>query len=108
MTPKAIPKIEEKKVEPQPIIPSEQNPPNPLSQGGIENTDNQPIKFSYPTLINKLKETSPALMTDLKAATFALDGNKLTLKFAKEWNYGRVNTPKTKNLIVETLSELFE
>lgn len=46
-------------------------------------------------------------MTDLKSATFALDGNKLTLKFAKEWNYGRVNTPKTKNLIVETLTELF-
>lgn len=102
MTPKAIPKIEEKKVEPPKVL--------EVIEGAIkeENTDNQPIKFSYPTLINKLKETSPALMTDLKAATFALDGNKLTLKFAKEWNYGRVNTPKTKNLIVETLTELFE
>ncbi len=102
MTPKATPKIEEKKVEPPKVL--------AVIEEAIkeENTDNQPIKFSYPTLINKLKETSPALMTDLKAATFALDGNKLTLKFAKEWNYGRVNTPKTKNLIVETLSELFE
>jgi hypothetical protein len=102
MTPKAIPKIEEKKVEPPKVL--------EVIEEAIkeENTDNQAIKFSYPTLINKLKETSPALMTDLKAATFALDGNKLTLKFAKEWNYGRVNTPKTKNLIVETLTELFE
>ncbi len=63
--------------------------------------------FSYILLLNHLKETKPALTTDLKSARFEVSEQKLTLIFEKEWNFGRVNTPTIKNLFVEGLEKLF-
>lgn len=65
------------------------------------------VPFSFPTLIKSLLESHPALTTDLKTARFALDGTKLTLIFAKKWNYDRVNVAKMKNIIAEVSSTLF-
>jgi hypothetical protein len=63
--------------------------------------------FSFPTLVNKIKESSPALTTDLKTARFTLEGTTLTLIFSKNWNYERVNTPKVKNIITEICTSIF-
>jgi hypothetical protein len=63
--------------------------------------------FSFPALIGHFREHNPALMTDLKTARFQTDGTKLTLIFAKSWSHGRVDTPKVKNLIAESLETLF-
>lgn len=73
----------------------------------IKNSSDESPKFSYVLLLNYLKETKPALTTDLKSARFELEEKKLRLIFEKEWNYGRVNTAPIKNLIVEWLEKLF-
>ncbi|GAB0174266.1 MAG: hypothetical protein HHAS10_01450 [Candidatus Altimarinota bacterium] len=85
---------EETKIQPQPTVTQDE---------AIKND----ISFSFPLLIKKLIEVSPALTTDLKTARFSLDGTNLTLIFQKKWNYERVNPPKIRNLIAETCSQIF-
>ena len=76
------------------------------------------IPFSYIALLNALKGTKPALVADLKNARFELaetpsekDATKpiqtLTLIFTKKWNFDRVNTATTKNIITEILESTF-
>lgn len=81
-----------------------QSPSPPIS----ESTS---LPFSYPRLLQSLKEKKPALVVDLKIARFSLgeDGTTkvLTLIFPKKWNYDRVSTASTQNIICETLEELY-
>lgn len=46
-------------------------------------------------------------MTDLKTARFEQSGTRLTLIFAKKWNYDRVNLANIKTFIAESLSRTF-
>lgn len=55
-----------------------------------------------------MKRSKPALVTDLKTARFEITGTTLTLIFSKEWHYGRINTPSSKNTLSEILGELYK
>ncbi len=67
--------------------------------------------FSFPAFITGLKTTT--LMTDVKCARFELGENtdekrkSLHLIFSKKWNYDRVNTAKSKNILSESLQHIF-
>lgn len=63
--------------------------------------------FSYATLLHRLKEIRPALTTDLKTARYELKDATLTLIFAKEWNFARVNDSNSRNIIAEALQSCF-
>jgi hypothetical protein len=65
------------------------------------------VSFSYASLLAELKNTKPALMTDLKNARYELQDMTLVLIFAKKWNYDRVNTPKEMGTILEALNTRF-
>lgn len=73
----------------------------------ISEKNDEKVHFSFPILLNTLKETTSWLATDLKMTRFKVDDEKLTLTFSKKWNFDRVNTPKIKNTIADTLSTLF-
>ncbi len=64
--------------------------------------------FSYIEFLEAVKKSKPALVTDLKTARFEIQGTVLTLIFAKEWHYGRINTPASKNILVEILKEIYD
>jgi hypothetical protein len=55
-----------------------------------------------------VKKSKPALVTDLKTARFEITETTLTLIFNKEWHYGRINTPSSKNTLSEILEELYK
>jgi hypothetical protein len=63
--------------------------------------------FSYPRLLQTIKEKRPALVTDLKLARFKQNERELTLIFSKKWNYDRVNTALSTGIISEIATELF-
>ena len=63
--------------------------------------------FSFPLLLNTLKTTTAGLSTDLKMTRFKTENEALILTFSKKWNFDRVNTPKIKGTITETLYNLF-
>lgn len=63
--------------------------------------------FSYPRLLQTIKERRPALVTDLKLARFKQNERNLTLIFSKKWNYDRVNTTLSIGIISEIATELF-
>lgn len=105
----------EKKAEKQvqdDVIPKIKEPPQEVSnepKPGVSHRESAKgeVSFSFPLLIKKLIEVSPALTTDLKTARFTLDGTNLTLIFQKKWNYERVNPPKIRNLIAENCNQIF-
>jgi len=74
-------------------------------QQSEEQTSQTP--FSYPRLLQIIKERRPALVTDLKLARFKQNERELMLIFSKKWNYDRVNTPAATGIISEIASELF-
>lgn len=63
--------------------------------------------FSFPLLLNTLKTTTTGLSTDLKMTRFKTENESLILTFSKKWNFDRVNTPKIKSTISDTLCSLF-
>ncbi len=63
--------------------------------------------FSFPLLLNTLKTTTTGLSTDLKMTRFKTENESLILTFSKKWNFDRVNTPKIKSTIADTLCSLF-
>ncbi len=77
----------------------------------VTHSNNQSKPFSFPAFIMGLKATT--LMSDVKWARFELadniDENKKTLHltFSKKWNFDRVNIAKSKNILVESLQNLF-
>jgi DNA polymerase III gamma/tau subunit len=89
---------------PEEKIESTKNHPEKPSEEIVSTTT---IPFSYASLLAELKNTKPALMTDLKNARYELQDMTLILIFAKKWNYDRVNTPKEINTILEALSIRF-
>jgi hypothetical protein len=55
-----------------------------------------------------VRQSKPALVTDLKTARFEITDTTLTLIFASAWHYGRINTPSSKNTLSEILEELYK
>lgn len=103
--PTVVPVIEQQPIkasEPSPRLPSQELP----SQSTPKLSDH-PTPFSFPLLLTEIKSATIGLATDLKTARFKIEGDKLILTFSKKWNYDRVNLPKTKATIADTLTGLF-
>ena len=76
------------------IIPSEEKTPqNPT--------------FSYIRFLEEIKKVKSSLVLDLKTARFELKEKNLILLFAKEWHFNRTNDTSMKNIIIETLENLY-
>ncbi|MBC7503809.1 DNA polymerase III subunit gamma/tau [Candidatus Gracilibacteria bacterium] len=63
--------------------------------------------FNYIHLLEEIKKTKSTLVLDLKTARFEHTKNSLTLIFSKEWHYNRANTPAMRNIVIETLGNLY-
>ncbi len=64
--------------------------------------------FSYLSFLEAVRQSKPALVTDLKTARFEVADTTLTLIFASAWHYGRINTPASKNTLSEILEGLYK
>jgi DNA polymerase III gamma/tau subunit len=64
--------------------------------------------FSYLSFLEAVKQSKPALVTDLKTARFEVANTTLTLIFASAWHHGRINTPASRNTLSEILGELYQ
>ncbi len=71
-----------------------------------EKTPQNPT-FSYIRFLEEIKKVKSSLVLDLKTARFELKEKNLILLFAKEWHFNRTNDTSMKNIIIETLENLY-
>ncbi len=72
-----------------------------------EKLETSSSSFSYIHLLEEVKKVKSTLVLDLKTARFELSDTILILVFVKEWHYNRANTPSMKNIISESLTNLY-